>query len=104
MRERDMERRETYIELAENLTRLEVAITRGFTESTAAHEGTRKELEFMAKQHERFAHALYGNGKEGLVTTVAKLRNQVNWAMGIATTLFLFYITKTFEWIPHMFK
>lgn len=92
-----MERRGTHIELSDNLNRLEVAITKGFTESTAAHEGTRKELEAMAKQHEKFAHALYGNGKEGLVTTVAKLKAQVTWGFSIASIVAAAYFTRSLD-------
>lgn len=101
---KSMERRETHIELADNLNRLEVAITRGFTESNSAHESTKKEIESLTKSHERISHAVYGNGKEGLITVVAKLQQRVNTFMWVFGTLWIAYVSKIFDFLGHLIK
>ncbi len=84
----DMERRESHIELADKIARLEVCIVKGFAESTSQKEHTNHIIGELKADTERLIYSLYGNGQEGLITKVAKIHQRMSiistimWASG----------------------
>ena len=85
----DMERRETYIEIAEQIGRIEVSLAREFATITGAHKNMNACINDLKKESEQVIHCLYGNGQEGLTTKIAKINQRLSiiwalmWAAGI---------------------
>lgn len=88
-----MERRESHIEIADKIARIEVALVKGFTESTAHHESTSRYITELKKDQERIMHSLYGNGQEGLVTKIAKISQRVNILWFVVVSVCGAYLT-----------
>ena len=77
------ERRGDYVNLDDRLRSLEVAIAAGFAELGEGHKALGKEIEDLGEVQDRILKCLYGNGREGLVTTVAKVKQKQHWILAM---------------------
>jgi len=93
MYQEDMERRESYINLVDKITSIEVNIARGFTQMQEQHKSYFSTIEGLKEAQEKLTHVLFGNGKEGLITTISKMHDKIGvmWtaicALSVATLI-----------------
>lgn len=87
------ERRRGHVELSDKLQTLELQIVQGFSELKVHHTGIQAAIKQLGKGQQRLSEALYGNGKEGLITTVAKIMQRQNVMWGILATIGAAHIT-----------
>lgn len=73
-----MERRESHIDLSDKITSVEVSIATSIARFTAQHESIAHSIQELRKDQEKVLHILYGNGKEGIITVVAKIAQKLN--------------------------
>lgn len=74
----DMERRSSHIELADKIARIEVAIAKGFAEGSSFQKDVERNVADLRKDMEQVIHCLYGNGKEGMITKMAKMNQKLS--------------------------
>src|SRR5690242_5089266 len=75
----DMERRESHIDLVDKITNIQVEIAKGFAEFHAHYKESSRDIGELKESHQRIVYTLYGNGKEGMITTVAKMHSKLTW-------------------------
>lgn len=83
----DMEKRENYIDLAERIASIDISLATGFARSCSNHEAVTLSITDVRKDQERILHILYGNGKEGLITSMAKISQKLNLMWTILSVL-----------------
>ena len=81
--ETSVQERRSYKELDSKFQNLHLEIVKGFTEIKGHHESISKELLEIKKHQKSINDTVYGNGQEGLVTKVAKLKQKQNIAWTI---------------------
>lgn len=74
----DMERRGSHIDISEKISEIQVILAKGFAEAEARYLASSKEVQDIKKEQERISHVLFGNGKEGLVTTVTVMNRKLS--------------------------
>ena len=74
-----MERRESHIDLVDKISNIQIEIARGFAESHAHNKESSRDISELKEAQNRILYTLYGNGKEGIITTVAKMHTKLSW-------------------------
>ncbi len=103
----DMERRSSHIELVDKITEIQVILAKGFAEAEARHQASAKEVGEIKKEQERITHLLFGNGKEGLITTVTIMNKKLNIMWVILCLLSAAFLSiavgmNIFQILPHL--
>lgn len=86
------ERRESYIELADKISRIEVAVVKGFAEANAQHRFSNAAIDDIKKYQQDIFHVIYGNGKEGLITKIARISQKISIVWGSLAAMALAYL------------
>jgi len=98
----EMERRETYIEIADKITRIEVCLAKEFADISGQHKSMMGNINDLKKESEQVIHCLYGNGQEGITTKIAKMNQRLGimwallWSAGIGLSAMLAYFLSHF--------
>jgi hypothetical protein len=90
-----MERRENHIELADKISDIQIEIAKGFTRINEQHISYQSVLKELRDDQEKLLHIIYGNGKEGILTIIAKMGQKLNFMWIIISTLSLATLTLT---------
>jgi predicted transcriptional regulator len=87
-----MERRESHIDLVDKITSIQVELAKGFAEFHAHHKESASDVLELKEMQNKILYTLYGNGKEGIITTVAKMHEKLGymwWGLSVLGATFL---------------
>ena len=83
----EKERRQDYKDMTQELNDLNVCVKTNFAQLSQQHEFFGRTLEDLRKSQEQVVHTLHGNGKEGLITTVARIKQRVGFIWAIFSVI-----------------
>ncbi len=87
-----MERRESHIDLVDKISNIQVELARGFAEFHAHYKESAKDVLELKEAQNKILYTLYGNGREGIITTVSKMHQRLTymwWGLSVLGTTFL---------------